>query len=122
MPSEVAKVMGQMVISITVWTYLSYVLLKLFRSNQIKNILLITLIVFSTNPVLLQWETVLLGQSLLISNFILLIALAVEIKFNNSRLVSILSVVSCTFLFLQKSRVLSKSLKFFRDFFIFTKK
>ena len=118
MPSEVAKVMGQMMISITVWTYLSYVLLKLFRSNQLKNILLISLIVFSTNPVLLQWETVLLGQSLLISNFILLIALAVEIKFNNSRLVSILSVVSCAFLFLQKSSNIFLTL-FFLIYFIF---
>ena len=118
MPSEVAKVMGQMMISILVWTYLGYVLLKLFRSNQLKNILLITLVVFSTNPALLQWETVLLGQSLLISNFILLIALFVEIKFNYSRSVAILSIVSCTFLFLQKSSNIFVTL-FFLIYFIF---
>jgi len=116
MPSSTAKIVVQMLISILVWTHLSYVLLKIFKFNQIKNLLVIILVICSTNPILLQWETTLLGQSLLISNVIFLVALSVQLKFHFSKLLAFLSVLGCVLLFLQKSNNIFLSLFFFLYF------
>lgn len=116
MPSATAKIIGQMLISIVVWTHLSYVLLKISKSNQIKNLFVVILIVSSTNPILLQWETTLLGQSLLISNVIFLITLSVQLKFHFSKLLAFFSVLGCVMLFLQKSNNIFLTFFFFAYF------
>lgn len=116
MPSATAKIIGQMLISIVVWTHLSYVLLKISNSNQIKNLFVVILTVSSTNPILLQWETTLLGQSLLISNVIFLITLSVQLKFHFSKLLAFFSVLGCVLLFLQKSNNIFVTFFFFAYF------
>ena len=116
MPSATAKIIGQMLISIVVWTHLSYVLLKISKSNQIKNLFVVILTVSSTNPILLQWETTLLGQSLLISNVIFLITLSVQLKFHFSKLLAFFSVLGCVMLFLQKSNNIFLTFFFFAYF------
>jgi len=116
MPSSTAKIVIQMLISILVWTHLSYVLLKIFKFNQIKNLLAIILVICSTNPILLQWEITLLGQSLLISNVIFLVALSVQLKFNFSKLLALLGVLGSVLLFLQKSNNIFLSIFFFLYF------
>lgn len=116
MPSATAKIIGQMLISIVVWTHLSYVLLKISKSNQIKNLFVVILTVSSTNPILLQWETTLLGQSLLISNVIFLVTLSVQLKFHFSKLLAFFSVLGCVLLFLQKSNNIFLTFFFFAYF------
>jgi hypothetical protein len=103
-PSESGKILGLILVSFISWAFFAYVVLSVQSGRIKKNLTLLILVIVSTNPNLVQWETVLLGQSLMISNTLFLISTLILLSRNQkSWKISLVAVFLANFLYLQKS-------------------
>jgi 4-amino-4-deoxy-L-arabinose transferase-like glycosyltransferase len=103
-PNNSVVMLLQMAISAGAWSFLGITLLRDLRGSGPRLTFSLAFLVIACSPQLIQWETVILGQSLMISTLTMMIALAFRFRNKGDSYKLLLSGLFLTSLFLiQKS-------------------
>lgn len=104
LPNNSFRILSLLTISAVCWAYLAKVLLKRVEGEKRKWLTVLAIASISCSPNIIQWDNAILGQSLLLSNVVVLVALVIN-YFGPHRnwKIAPLIILTSSFLVIQKS-------------------
>uniref|UniRef100_UPI003CF37959 hypothetical protein n=1 Tax=Candidatus Planktophila dulcis TaxID=1884914 RepID=UPI003CF37959 len=103
-PDDSLRILAQLILSTAVWVFLMLTISKLGLARKSQFALSCFISAIGASPLVTQWDTTILGTSLMISNSVLIVALVIRMlyikKFQRLNFILLISVIH--FFYLQK--------------------